>query len=96
MVGFPNPFGRKRKTLGRFSLPSHLTIESPSTLTDKLRLATFWTACLGGVLFASLCLSVILVALVIRRADVIAYVADGGVFGCQVKTVAPPGMGHTS
>jgi hypothetical protein len=39
---------------------------------------------LTGALFASLTASVLLAWMTVSKADVVAYVADGGVFGCKV------------
>ena len=45
---------------------------------------------LSGAVFASLMAMMWLTYACLKRTEVIPYVADGGVFGCEVKTVAPP------
>ena len=51
---------------------------------------------IGGILFAQIAFAVSFIAAdVLRRFDVIPYVADGSVFGCQpvvLKTVEPEGL----
>ena len=80
----------RRTSIGAFSLPSGPGCISPSTLADRLigysRISSF----LAGAVFTSLMGTMWLTYASLKRAEVIPYVADGGVFGREVKTVAPP------
>lgn len=80
----------RRASIGAFSLPSSQGCLSPSALADRLVGYSRASAFLAGAVFASLMASMWLTYLCLKRAEVIPYVADGGVFGCEVKTVAPP------
>ncbi|MDP4025774.1 hypothetical protein Q8W71_24385 [Methylobacterium sp. NEAU 140] len=79
-----------RSAIGAFSLPSARGCLSPSALADRLTGHARTAAFLAGAVFASLLAMMWLTYLCLKRAEVIPYVADGGVFGCQVQTVAAP------
>ncbi|MCJ2029487.1 hypothetical protein MKK50_08750 [Methylobacterium sp. J-043] len=80
----------RRASIGAFSLPSAQGCLSPSALSDRLSGYARASAFLAGAVFTSLMAMMWLAYLCVWRADVIPYVADGGVFGCQVRTVAAP------
>ncbi|WP_430912218.1 hypothetical protein [Methylobacterium sp. sgz302541] len=80
----------RRASIGAFSLPSAQGCLSPSALADRLVGHTRMASFLAGAVFASLMAMMWLTWLCLKRADVIPYVADGGVFGCEVRTVAAP------
>ena len=80
----------RRASIGAFSLPSGPGCLSPTSLAERIAAQSRVSAFLGGAVFASLMATMWLTHLSLKRADVIPYVADGGVFGCEVKTVAPP------
>lgn len=80
----------RRATIGAFSLPSARGCLSPSALADRLAGYARASAFLAAALFTSLMGSMWLTYLCLKRAEVIPYVADGGVFGCEVRTLARP------
>ena len=80
----------RRTTIGAFSLPSARGCLSPSALADQLASYGRAGSFLAGALFASLIGTMWLTYLCLLRAEVIPFVADGGVFGCEVRTGAQP------
>lgn len=80
----------RRASIGAFSLPSAQGCLSPSALADRLTSYARASAFLAGAVFASLMAMMWLTYVCLKRADVIPYVADGGVFGCEVRTVIAP------
>ncbi|KMO21340.1 hypothetical protein [Methylobacterium platani] len=84
----------RRASIGAFSLPSAGGCLSPSALADRIEGYSRASSFLAGAVFASLMAMMWLAYLSIKRAEVIPYVADGGVFGCEVKIVAPPTAGR--
>ena len=77
-------------TVPRFGFPDDDYLEAPSLQDNRIARLTRVAAFILAALFASSIGNIILVALVFQKADVVPYVADGGVFGCQVKIVAGP------
>ncbi|MFX4937293.1 hypothetical protein ABTC13_19705, partial [Acinetobacter baumannii] len=73
----------RRTTIGAFSLPSARGCLSPSALADQLASYGRAGSFLAGALFASLIGTMWLTYLCLLRAEVIPFVADGGVFGCE-------------
>lgn len=84
----------RRSSIGAFSLPSARGCLSPSALADEIEGYSRASWFLAGAVFASLMAMMWLAYLSIKRAEVIPYVADGGVFGCEVRIVAPPAAGR--
>ncbi|WP_288580312.1 hypothetical protein [uncultured Methylobacterium sp.] len=84
----------RRSSIGAFSLPSPRGCLSPSALGDRIAGYASVSSFLAGAVFASLLAMMWLAYLSIKRAEVIPYVADGGVFGCEVKIVPPPSLGR--
>ena len=82
----------RRGSVGAFSLPSQSVCLSPSGLTERLVRQGQISAFLGGAVLASLLASLSLTYLTIRRAEVIPFAADGGIFGCQLRTLTPPSV----
>lgn len=79
-----------RASIGSFSFPSARGCLSPSGLAGQLAFLSRITSILGGVVMASLFGTVWLAHAAAKRADIIPFVADGGVFGCEVKTLYGP------
>ncbi len=79
-----------RSSIGTFSFPSAKGCLSPTGLADELGRLSRVTSVLGGALAMSLFGSLWLSYFAVKRADVLPYVADGGVFGCAVKAAEPP------
>lgn len=79
-----------RASIGSFSFPSVRGCLSPSQLADQLAFLSRITSILGGVVMVSLFGTVWLAHAAVKRADIIPFVADGGVFGCEVRTLSPP------
>ncbi|MCF4130133.1 hypothetical protein [Methylobacterium sp. SyP6R] len=84
----------RRSSIGAFSLPSPPGCLSPSRLADEIEGYARASWFLSGAVFASLMAMMWLSYACLKRADVIPYVADGGVFGCEVKIVPPPSLGR--
>ncbi|BCM87631.1 hypothetical protein [Methylobacterium indicum] len=84
----------RRSSIGAFSLPSARGCLSPSALADEIEGYARASWFLAGAVFASLMAMMWLTYACLKRADVIPYVADGGVFGCEVRIVAPPVPGR--
>ncbi|WP_066922509.1 hypothetical protein [Methylobacterium sp. CCH5-D2] len=80
----------RRASIGAFSLPSNQGCLSPSALADRLAGYTRASSFLAGAVLASLVAMMWLAYACLKRAEVIPYVADGGVFGCEVRAVAAP------
>jgi hypothetical protein len=82
------PFSKRRRaSVGVFAFPSAKGVVAPSSVVDeiaKLAKASLW---LCGFLIGSLLLSLVLTVRLIQTADVQPYVADGGIFGCQVPAI---------
>lgn len=83
----------RRSSIGAFSLPSARGCLSPSALTDEIESYARASWFLSGAVFASLMAMMWLTYACLKRAEVIPYVADGGVFGCEVRIGAPPAAG---
>lgn len=80
----------RRSSIGVFSLPSARGCLSPSALSDEIEGSARASSFLAGAVFASLMAMMWLTYACLKRTEVIPYVADGGVFGCEVRIVAPP------
>ncbi|MFJ7440829.1 hypothetical protein ACIQW5_24615 [Methylorubrum thiocyanatum] len=78
----------RRSSLGAFSLPSSRGCLSPSALVDRLNGHARASAFLASAVLTSLMGTMWLTYLCVKRAEVIPYVADGGVFGCEVRTLS--------
>ena len=74
-----------RSLIGTFSFPSAKGCVSPTGLADELVRLSRFTSVLAGALVVSLFGTVWLAQFAAKRADVLPFVADGGVFGCSVK-----------
>ncbi|MGN7126798.1 hypothetical protein [Methylorubrum thiocyanatum] len=79
-----------RGSIGSFSFPSPRGCLSPSSLAGELTRLNRITSLLAGAVFVSLLGTAWLAHLAARRADVLPFVADGGVFGCAVRVLAAP------
>lgn len=82
----------RRVTIGAFSLRSARGCLSPSALAEQLAGYGRASSFLAGALFASLIGTMWLTYFCLQRAEVIPYVADGGVFGCEVRAVSQPAL----
>lgn len=82
-----------RASIGPFSFPSVRGCLPPSLLADQLAFLSRITSVLGGVVLVSLFGTVWLTHAAVKRADIVPFVADGGVFGCEVRTVSEPPPG---
>ncbi len=76
----------RRSSIGAFSLPSARGCLSPSALADEIEGSARASWFLAGAVFASLMAMMWLTYACLKRAEVIPYVADGGVFGCEVRS----------
>lgn len=70
-----------------FGFPSEPPLLPPSKQIEGVERLQYAAAMGLGVVGALLLFATVLTVLVIRKADVIPYVADGGVFGCKPFTV---------
>ncbi len=80
---------RSRVSVGAFGFPSAKGVVPPSAVVDELALLSKVSLGLCGFLIGSLLLSLGLTARLMQTVDVEPYVADGGIFGCQVPGVQP-------
>lgn len=74
----------------KFGFPVEDSLEAPSKRDDEIARMSRHVAFILAALLVSVFLNLTLVPKVIIKADAIPFVADGGVFGCQVATVTGP------
>lgn len=87
LTDFLPSFKRRTKaSVGVFSFPSAKGAVAPSALVDDMALLSKAALWLCGFLISSLLVSLVLTVRLVQTADVEPYVADGGIFGCQVPT----------
>jgi len=72
----------------RFGFPRPKIQIAPSDKDGAIKLMMNTTSIMFGVLLCSLLANIILLLVVIYKADTLPYVADGGIFGCSVKVIA--------
>ncbi|WP_234625042.1 hypothetical protein RMS29_027535 (plasmid) [Agrobacterium rosae] len=77
-------------TIPRFGFPSDDKMEAPSVQDNRIAALHRAVAFVLSALVVSVVVNLLVVPKVFRAAEVIPYVADGGVFGCQVKVVDEP------
>jgi hypothetical protein len=87
LAGFLPSFKRRRASVGVFAFPSAQAVAAPSAVLDDVAMLARVSLWLCGFLIGSLLLSLGLTVRLIQTADVQPYVADGGVFGCQVPAI---------
>ena len=78
---------RPAASVGVFSFASPQAATAPSAVVDDVATLAKVSLWLCGFLLGSLSLSLFLALRLIQTADVEPYVADGGVFGCQVPAI---------
>lgn len=77
-------------TIPRFGFPSDDRMEAPSHQDNRIAVLHRAVAFVLSALVVSVVVNLFVVPKVFRSAEVIPYVADGGVFGCQVRIVEEP------
>lgn len=75
-----------RASVGRFNFASERGVHAPSVTESQIVRLSKICSFMCGSLAVLLVASVVMTIVAIRRADVIPFVADGGVFGCEVQT----------
>lgn len=73
--------------IGRFSLRSMAPARAPSEIEARIDRLTGLARGLGAATLVSVAAFVGLVVVCTVRADVIAFVADGGIAGCEATTM---------
>lgn len=77
-------------TIPKFGFPSEDRMEAPSHQDNRIAVLHRAVAFVLSALVVSVGVNLVTVPRVFKAADVIPYVADGGVFGCQVRIVEEP------
>lgn len=77
-------------TVQRFGFPPDDRMESPSHQDDRIALLRRAVAFVLSALVVSVFMNLVVVPKLYHQADAIPYVADGGVFGCQVRVLDGP------
>ena len=77
----------KRNHFSAFGCPSPRFILSPSKIAQEILALNNSASLLIGLLIGSLILNIAMLIIASGKADIDAYVADGGLFGCAVKVV---------
>ena len=80
----------KTQKIGAFGFPSPKPLLPPSVIERSINSLASVVSFSSGLLLCSLLINVILALIAFQRADVVAFVADGGVFGCQVAVMTEP------
>ncbi len=83
-------------TIPRFGFPSEDRMEAPSHQDNRIAALHRAVAFVLSALIVSVVVNLITVPKVFKAAEVIPYVADGGVFGCQVRIVEQMPQGPAS
>lgn len=76
-----------------FGFPPPPRVVPPSQARAELEGLANLNALVIGVAAVSVVLNILLAALLIKDADIIPFVADGGVAGCQVPVAVPANVG---
>lgn len=74
----------------RFGFPPEPAMLPPSAIDNRIANMRRAVAFLLSGLFTSIVIHAVTIPMIFSEADVIPYVADGGVFGCQVPILTAP------
>lgn len=77
-------------TTQRFGFPPDPQMEPPSAQDNRIAALRRAVAFLLSALFVSVLIHGMTIPRIFQMADVVPYVADGGVFGCQVRIYDGP------